>query len=379
MSLKEKIKKSFASIRYKNLHKGCGTIFNNEGKLYCISAGHVLDEIPTNRYKEIEIETSLGTLKCSEVLDTLHAKSKEMDFIILRVENRNIETHEIPRISFSKAIENPNTKSTSYVFHNGCEEGYFFEDLKYSERKSDYCIRLLVDHGYLEDRQNDLYAADALAGISGSGVYKVDSSDKLILHCIIISIPNRGISQTIGCVCASLIKAFFDNISIIDDDFSLDRDSINSNFELFNDEIKRNAIEKWISDSNNRTFKENFERKLEFLFPKQDVNSLIFEHLERIIDGQKYIADVVQSNTSYYNEYELLEKSASMQNMLYYVDSSNEARKEYSRIERDHLSIIKSDLEEFEKKQHNMIRLSQFGISNWLKICKLDFIENEKD
>lgn len=229
-------------------------------------------------------------------------KYKIVDFIFITPTNENDliillinEDISLPNVNITRPINNEIFASKQIIITdiigNTVIDTFKINGFKEKENNNFYCYG---DQNSLINRKNDRYGADGLIGISGSGLFYIDSDNEYYLTGITIDIPHAQ-SGEIKFVNLSLLNSINNNFKVIESTF-LDKDNkkILDSIAIMNKKRDQLTSEEWLSNRDNDVQSDNLITKCNQIFHGESVNDIkkeIDKMVMSFLDGNNIIEE----------------------------------------------------------------------------------------
>ncbi|MFM5581809.1 hypothetical protein ACET8Y_03610 [Aeromonas veronii] len=366
------LKNNMVYFRQNDIHVGSGFIFSFEEESYCVTAGHVI--FGRDFDKEIKLDAYDSAKNHMQNLQLITGVDFAIsyDLAVFKLINHNTK---ISPVSIFHTIHNPNLISCSYVQASCLNEPSYIPKIEFNEKLESNKFKVTFPSDFLHHFSQDLHGADAVAGYSGSPIILQTPSATSILHGIITRIPNYGVGSIVEVRSLEPLSDILPGLKIkssdeLDDDHSL----ITYHLELLENDRFTKWVDQWKNETENKNYYSNLQSKLKVIFGDQYEEELPKE-LQRIMIGDAYIKQIIETNTVLYSNYQNVVKTAEREHMVAFVNNAREAYEHYQQIYRDHLNVVSNDLNKFDLKLTEHKKIAQHDVSTWLAVCNLRFCD----
>jgi hypothetical protein len=378
---RDELKKTTAKIYLNDEFEGSGVIFMHNDELCVITAGHVIygkkfsknpllsnitiKDKDDNCYKVEEI-------KGDNTFATIH------DIVLLKLLKQNIANDIIClhfcTVSSHPLYDNYILRGTYSNKENASNNLY---DIKNDEKHdlSNSKFLMQIDRNQLISSDYK-HGSEWLDGLSGSGIFYKNIEGEINCTGILLEIPNNGDHGKLLCSNIKILETIGINL-----DFK-NGESLDVNSELNSKLIAKliqgrteQTVEDWEKALDNIQ-SELIDKKIKELYPAKRLKEHKYEVVKNLLVGQDYMI-VLRRNKDLYKKYEnLFLVFGQTQVKLITVESRKEARDKYDNINEKYKEFLNKELNKLELS--NIFIIANYGISEWLANCNLDFEKDEE-
>lgn len=380
------LKKTTATLYCNDKFLGTGVIFVLNNSLYVLTAGHNLFglefTICSPKLNEISIKDYKDRKHLIKEIKGDINFARKYDVILIELTNHNIFT-DLINLKFCSIPKNPQ----HFLICRGSYSGEYprkscdpvnFKDITYDEMYRDVESQFLadIDKKRLENHRDD-HGSEWLKGMSGSGLF-YQNQEEIICAGILLEIPNKGDDGKLLFSNINIVEKLGVKLNIIPSE-SFDFDKRNNSLSTIHmlDSITEKTIMEWENDVTNQAYVKDINRKIKVIYKPSRIKTQKVRLINNLLLGKAFELKLKKYKHiyTYYNKaYRIYHQTEDKE---FYVSSKKEAKDKLDKITESYEKYLLNDLND--KIKHSDVKiLTHYGISFWISICSLNFIEDEQ-
>lgn len=382
--ISEEIKKTTAKLYFRETFLGSGVIFLHNDEIYTLTAGHNIYGDKFNKDYKIEGLVVKDEYNNSYTISEIKGDAnfaKQYDIIVLKLKiSKQIIANKLICLQFCSRPRNP---SHNFIFRGTYkrtidkrERTMPLDELRYGAIYKDSISKFTMNiPEYKLVTPHGEGGAEWMKGFSGSGIFYKDLK-KLVCCGIFINVPDYGVGGELVFSDIEIMNNIKDfNLKISDSQEHDPNEALNLiSLEEMKEAATKQTMKDW-EDSNSDEI-ENINRKLKELYRPDKIIKEKTRIVKRLLTGKATMLKFDETKylkKPYDQAYYVFKE---IENLECYVKDKADAIKQYNYIQKSYRKVL---IEKLEGKitMDNIIILSNYGISEWLAECTLNFTRNE--